>query len=43
MEINNYPDDDLFAKSKLNFCGKSIDIQLNNVSFQYEGPKSPYA
>lgn len=42
-EINNYPDDDLFAKSKLNFCGKSIDIQLNNVSFQYEGPKSPYA
>lgn len=42
-EINHYPDEDFLAKNKLNFCGKSIDIQLNNVSFQYEGSKSPYA
>ena len=49
-EVQNKPNEEQIIPKKLN-CLKKIDtsqiensigIQLNNVSFQYEGPKSPF-
>ena len=41
-EIENYtPEEEIIDIKNLNYSSNKIDISFNNVSFQYEGPKSP--
>jgi ATP-binding cassette subfamily B protein len=42
-EINSYPTEDITNKVDIDLKHRKTDIKLENVSFQYEGPKSPYA
>jgi ATP-binding cassette subfamily B protein len=42
-EIQQYPAEEQAENTAISFSNSKIDIILKNVSFQYEGSKSPYA
>ncbi|MCL2312926.1 MAG: peptidase domain-containing ABC transporter [Firmicutes bacterium] len=42
-EINSYPQENTTNTIDVDMKCRKMDIKLENVSFQYEGPKSPYA
>ena len=42
-EINSYPQEDTTNNVDKDMKHRKMDIRIDNVSFQYEGPKSPYA
>jgi ATP-binding cassette subfamily B protein len=43
VEIHRMEDEDSNSEMKVKRLPEKKDIYLNNISFQYEGPRSPYA
>lgn len=42
-EVHNMEDEESESENKINKLPENISIRLNNLSYQYEGPRSPYA
>jgi ATP-binding cassette subfamily B protein len=43
VEVHNLDEEEPNAEMKIRKLPEKKDIYLNNISFQYEGPRSPYA